>query len=46
MQYPYNLKDTDYTLVAISQYNRTNYEGSGINSNVIRSIGEPEINIP
>lgn len=44
MQYPYNLKDTDYTLVAISQYNRSNcYEGSGISINVIRSIGEPEI---
>ena len=44
MQYPYNLKNSDYTLVATSQYNRSNnYEGSGISINAIRSMGEPEI---
>jgi hypothetical protein len=44
MQYPYNLPNKDYTLVAISKsFLSLNYEGDLINSNSIRFNGEPEI---
>lgn len=45
MQYPYNLEDKDYDLLYISSSHRsfTYYDGSGINPNIIREKGEPEI---
>lgn len=44
MQYPYNLDEKNYTLVATSINNRSNYyEGSGINSEHLIINGEPEI---
>ena len=44
MQYPYDLDKEDYTVVATSMNNMSNYyEGGGINSKVLMLEGEPEI---
>jgi hypothetical protein len=44
MQYPYNLDNSEYTMMAISMNNRSmNYEGDNIDRNLISIYGEPEI---
>lgn len=44
MQYPYNLKDEDYTILYMALESRSDYyEGDKINANTIASKGEPEI---
>lgn len=44
MQYPYNLKDSEYTVLFKSLYNRSHYyKGGGIDPEKILEKGEPEI---
>lgn len=44
MQYPYNLSQKDYDLLYIAINRRSsNYEGDGIDKNIIYNLGEPEI---
>ena len=44
MQYPYNLKDEDYTVLFRSKENRSDYhEGDGIDESALYEKGEPEI---
>lgn len=44
MQYPYNLDKKDYTVLYVAHPSRSNYySGSGIDPEVLRNLGEPEI---
>jgi gamma-glutamyl-gamma-aminobutyrate hydrolase PuuD len=44
MQYPYNLDNSDYTVLFKSKENRSDYhEGDGIEESILEKRGEPEI---
>lgn len=44
MQYPYNLPKEDYTVMFVASPTRSDiWEGTGIDTNIIREKGEPEI---
>lgn len=44
MQYPYNLDKSEYDLLFVAEQNMSDcYDGDGIDSDPIRSNGEPEI---
>jgi hypothetical protein len=44
MQYPYNLDNSEYTIIANSAGNRSiSYEGDSIDAKLIAMYGEPEI---
>ena len=44
MVYPFDMPNSDYTILGISEHNRSSYyAGDGIDPDVIKNFGEPEI---
>lgn len=44
MVYPFDMSNSDYTILGISEHNRSRYyAGDGIDPDVIKNFGEPEI---
>lgn len=44
MVYPFDMPKTDYTILGVSEHNRSRYyAGDGIDPDVVKNFGEPEI---